>query len=301
MEFNEYKEEITKLTDLSSGNQIIIPEKHTWLKVEEDESFHTVNYYLPFDMYYIPRSFSNKFATSYKNKVGNAVYILSGNGKRYCGKAMNGDRIKNHNKDKEKGDWQYQLLFVPNNNHTGAQKYWNISFMDLLETKLIEGFKEYFDLDSEDLMNKVNGITKEKAMKNLNFYEDYEDFANIVVEYIIKAYVNFSKDNFLAINDDNEEVDDESKFTKAKNFRFYMTNIKVGEFVQFDPTGVNVKVESLTEEKCISYDGKKWSLTGFTREFIPDNMRCQSDRYQGTKFFSYNGKKLTDLREENNN
>ncbi|MBO5629137.1 MAG: hypothetical protein J5965_08725 [Aeriscardovia sp.] len=129
MEFNEYKEEITKLTDLSSGIEIIIPEKHTWLKVEEDESFHTVNYYLPFDMYYIPRSFSNKFATSYKNKVGNAVYILSGNGKRYCGKAMNGDRIKNHIRIKRKeigniNSYSYLTTIIQEHRNIGIFHLW---------------------------------------------------------------------------------------------------------------------------------------------------------------------------------
>ncbi len=298
MNFNDYTEVIDKMTDLASEKEIIIPEKHSWTSEDEDLTFHKVNYYLPFDMYYIPRKFSNGFVQRYSSKLANSVYILGGNDKRYCGKAMNADRIKNHNADKNKGDWSYQLLFVPNNLHSGAVRFWNISFMDLLESILIERFSKYFSLDSDELLNKIPGISKEKAMKNLNNNEEYIDFASVVVDLIIKAYINFSKDNFVSASEN--DTDDDTKITRTQSapFRFNMVNIPDGELITFDPIPeIKVKVISQIDSKCIFYDGQKWTLTGFTKKFLPEEMQNASGAYQGPKFFSYKDKTLKDWRD----
>lgn len=74
-----------------------------------------------------------------------------------------------------------------------------------------------------------------------------------------------------------------------------MVGIKIGEFITFEPTGVNVKVVS---DNTIEYENRIYKLSAFVGTYLPDEKRCPSNQYQGPKYFSYNGKLLTDLRKE---
>ena len=93
-------------------------------------------------------------------------------------------------------------------------------------------------------------------------------------------------------------VDDESK-AKRKNprpsFRFSMVGIVPGDIVTFIPAGIQVKVENDSE---VEYGGRRYKLSTFTREFMPADRANHSGAYQGSKFFSYNGKTLEDMRKE---
>ena len=46
------------------------------------------------------------------------------------------------------------------------------------------------------------------------------------------------------------------------------------------------------------FEGKIYTLSNFASTFMPDDKRNTSDAYRGPKFFSYNGKLLTELRDE---
>lgn len=81
--------------------------------------------------------------------------------------------------------------------------------------------------------------------------------------------------------------------TRAKNFKFSMAGIKIGETIVFDPTQTRVQVVS---EDTVEYNGKTYRLSTFVRTYLPDNMRTPSDTYRGPDFFSYNGETLTNLR-----
>lgn len=78
-------------------------------------------------------------------------------------------------------------------------------------------------------------------------------------------------------------------------FKFDMTGLMKGDIVIFTPTGVEVTV---VDNKNISYKGKTYTLTGFCKEFMPEEKRIDSNAYQGPKFFSYQGKTLWDIRLE---
>jgi len=78
-------------------------------------------------------------------------------------------------------------------------------------------------------------------------------------------------------------------------FSFDMVGIKLGEQLTFIPTGEKVTVIG---KKTIEYAGRIYSLSGFTREFMPVEKRAPSGAYQGPKYFLYNGKTLADLRGE---
>lgn len=81
---------------------------------------------------------------------------------------------------------------------------------------------------------------------------------------------------------------------RAGNFKFSMAGVQVGENVIFDAKSISVKVVSDNE---VEYGGISYKLSTFVKAFMPDNMRTPSDSYRGPDFFSYKGKKLTELRD----
>lgn len=78
---------------------------------------------------------------------------------------------------------------------------------------------------------------------------------------------------------------------KAKKFKFSMVDIPIGtELVYVKDLSVKVTV---IDETHVLYKGQKWSMSKLVRE-----LGHLSTQVQGTKYFTYNGKKLTDLRNE---
>jgi hypothetical protein len=82
---------------------------------------------------------------------------------------------------------------------------------------------------------------------------------------------------------------------KSKSVGLSALGIKPKAELVFIPTGLAVVV---VDDKTIEYKGKRYSLSGFTKEFIPH--RNASGAYQGPKYFSYKGKPLLKLRNECN-
>ena len=82
---------------------------------------------------------------------------------------------------------------------------------------------------------------------------------------------------------------------KSKSVGLSALGIMPNDKLVFIPTGLTVAV---VDDKTIEYKGKRYSLSGFTKEFIPH--RNASGAYQGPKYFSYKGKPLLKLRNECN-
>lgn len=82
---------------------------------------------------------------------------------------------------------------------------------------------------------------------------------------------------------------------QRKNFDFSMAGLMKDDVITFSPTGTKVKIAS---DKHISYKGKKYTLTGFCKAFLPEDMRNNSGAYQGPRYFEYKGKSLVDIRFE---
>ena len=78
---------------------------------------------------------------------------------------------------------------------------------------------------------------------------------------------------------------------------FSMIGIKIGETLVFEPTKIKVTVISDNE---IAYFGKRYKLSAFVKEFYPKEKQYNSGAYQGSRFFSYKGKLLEDIRQEMN-
>ena len=74
-----------------------------------------------------------------------------------------------------------------------------------------------------------------------------------------------------------------------------MVGLNVGDTIIFDALNLPVKVA--TDDK-IEYEGRLWSLSAFTAEFLPEHMQNASGAYHGPKFFSYEGKTMWQMRLE---
>ncbi|GHV04146.1 hypothetical protein AGMMS50229_04860 [Campylobacterota bacterium] len=131
-------------------------------------------------------------------------------------------------------------------------------------------------------------VKPEKALEILKDIAKLLDDAEIDEVYLRKSLVIES--------DDGEECDHASDKEKRKmrsRFRFSMVNIKVGSTLVFTPTKIEVKVAS---DDQIEYEDRLYKLSPFVGTFMPEKMRNTSGAYQGSKYFTYNGKIIDDIR-----
>ena len=152
----------------------------------------------------------------------------------------------------------------------------------------------------EKLVHKtIDRLTDLRIRQNREFFNVAPQIAldifNDIANTIDDAEVTLYRDNKPI--EKHEDVKKESKReVKRERFKFSMCNIKIGEKVKFEPTGVWVKV---TSDDTIEYQDRIYKLSPFVGTFMPEEKRNTSGAYQGAKFFSYNGKILDDIRKEN--
>ena len=154
----------------------------------------------------------------------------------------------------------------------------------------------------EKLVHKtIDRLTDLRIRQNREFFnvapqvalDIFRDIAITIDDAVVTLY----QDNKpMEESENKEEVT--KREVKRSRFKFSMCGIKIGEFVTFDPTGIQVKVAT---DDSVEYNGRIYKLSPFVGTFMPEEMRNQSGAYQGAKFFSYNGKTLTSLRQEKEN
>lgn len=135
-------------------------------------------------------------------------------------------------------------------------------------------------------------ITPSVALDIMRDIADLLEDAELAVYVEGKPVVSSSKDEDKKINAANED----KKRKKVKPaFKFHMVGLNVGDTIIFDATHLPVKIA--TDDK-IGYEGRLWSLSAFTAEFLPEEMQNTSGAYQGPKYFSYGGKTMQQMRLE---
>lgn len=82
---------------------------------------------------------------------------------------------------------------------------------------------------------------------------------------------------------------------RRARFKFGMIGVQIGEELIFTPSNLRVRVAS---EDTIEYEGRIYKLSPFVGTFMPREKRNTSGAYQGAKYFTYRGKVLEDLRQE---
>ena len=150
--------------------------------------------------------------------------------------------------------------------------------------------------------NVIKLVAKTKQVKNSEFYLIEPEKAKKIM---LELAPLFDRDDFAIYLGDGTTVCTPQKGRKeraeaphkikGKSVGLSVLGIKPKDKLAFIPTGLVVVV---VDDKTIEYKGKRYSLSGFTREFIPH--RNASGAYQGPKYFSYKGKPLWEIRNESN-
>ena len=135
-------------------------------------------------------------------------------------------------------------------------------------------------------------IAPSVALDIMRDIADLLEDAELAVYVDGKPVISGSKDEDKIIGAANE---DKKRRNTKPAFKFHMIGLNVGDIIIFDALNLPVKVAS---DDKIEYEGRLWSLSAFTAEFLPENMQYFSGAYQGPKYFSYNGKTLSKLRNE---
>lgn len=165
--------------------------------------------------------------------------------------------------------------------------------------------RKYSEVEKQ-IHKQIDRLTDLRIRQNREFF----NIAPSVALDIMRDIADLLDDAELTIYIDGKPVvsknkEEDHKFEKEKKekqrkapkppFKFHMIGLNVGDTVIFDPLNLSVRVAS---DDKIEYDGRLYSLSAFTANFLPEEMQTASGAYQGPKYFSYQGKKLSDLRNE---
>ena len=132
------------------------------------------------------------------------------------------------------------------------------------------------------------------------------EFFNVAPQIALDIFYDIAKmieDAVVTIYKDNKPITDNEKpdgqtdahkrTVRRGRFKFSMVGIKIGERITFIPTNTEVKVAS---DDSIEYQARIYKLSPFVGTFMPEDKRNTSGAYQGSKYFSYKGKVLEDMR-----
>lgn len=145
----------------------------------------------------------------------------------------------------------------------------------------------------------IDRLTDLRIRQNREFFnvppqialDIFYDIAKMIEDAVVTVY----KDNKPIINNEqpDEQTEEHKRTVRRGRFKFGMVGIKIGEYITFTPTNIEVKVAS---DDSIEYEGRIYKLSPFVGTFMPEERRNTSGAYQGAKYFSYKGKVLDDLR-----
>lgn len=144
----------------------------------------------------------------------------------------------------------------------------------------------------------IDGLTSLRIRTNREFFNIKPEvalgFFHKVAETIDDAVVKQYKDNLPIGNENRDDGQEEQKKGHRRSrFKFSMVGIMPGEWVVFEPTKKRVKV---VDDSKVRFEGKEYTLSRFASEFMPKEAQNSSGVYQGTRYFSYRGKNLVELR-----
>lgn len=153
----------------------------------------------------------------------------------------------------------------------------------------------------ERLIHKsIDRLTDLRIRQNREFF----NISPFVALDIFRDVANTLDDAKIVEYQDNQAIDKSAEdgllSTRRPRFKFSMVGIQIGEELIFTPSNLTVKVAS---DDSVEYEGRIFKLSPFVGTFMPENKRNDSGAYQGSKYFTYQGKVLEDMRceKENNN
>ena len=165
---------------------------------------------------------------------------------------------------------------------------------------------EKFDKVEKQIHKQIDRLTDLRIRQNREFFniapsvalDIMRDMADLLDDGELAVYVDGKPVISKSKEEDKKiEADSKEKERRAQKppLKFHMIGLKVGDTVIFDELNLPVNVAS---DDKVEYQGRLWSLSAFTREFLPDEKQNTSGAYQGPKYFSYKGKTLWQMRLE---
>lgn len=171
---------------------------------------------MPFDVYIVPAEEGwgwGDYVRSQKHlqELFNCVYLLWGHDVIYAGKSIDGDRILGHIADEVEFDFDFQMLFVPNNENPATMTNWTSDFMAYLESELIDRIRT----NNPYCHNVIVERNVEKSKRDLNQNADKKDRATNIIDLIVEVFKDISYCGYLLpqekkthpFDNDPEEVD----------------------------------------------------------------------------------------------
>lgn len=163
-----------------------------------------------------------------------------------------------------------------------------------------------YDKVEKQIHKQIDRLTDLRIRQNREFFniapsvalDIMRDIADLLEDAELAVYLNgkpvisTSKEEDRKINAEND--DKKRKMTKPA-FKFHMVGLNVGDTIVFDALNLPVKIAS---DDKVEYEGRLWSLSAFTAEFLPEDKQNTSGAYQGPKYFSYEGMTLSEMRKE---
>lgn len=135
-------------------------------------------------------------------------------------------------------------------------------------------------------------IAPSVALDIMRDMADLLDDAELCVYVDGEPVISKSKDEDKKIENENKEK--QRKMQKPP-FKFHMIGLSIGDTIIFDALKLEVKIAS---DDKIEYEGRLYSLSAFTANFLPEDKQTKSGAYRGPTYFSYKGKTLGELRKE---
>ena len=158
----------------------------------------------------------------------------------------------------------------------------------------------------KQIHKQIDRLTDLRIRQNREFFniapsvalDIMRDMADLLDDAELYVYVD-GKPVISKSKEEDKKIEAETKEKQRKApkppFKFHMIGLNVGDTVVFDELKIPVKVAS---DDKIEYEGRLYSLSTFTAEFLPEENQNPSGAYQGPKYVSYNGKVLSELRKE---
>ena len=171
------------------------------------------------------------------------------------------------------------------------------------------GFAESFDMPenkpTEDVITaKVDNVTTEKKECATEYKTEQTDFKRDITSKIIICGIPSYKDSAPTKDVSETKVDTpDAPNTHEKvvsldkpinKFSFDAVCVNVGDTLTFID-GTKVIAE---EDNKVSFCGELFTLSGFCKDFMPDDKRTKSNTYRGCAFFFKDGVKLEKLFKE---
>lgn len=154
----------------------------------------------------------------------------------------------------------------------------------------------------EKLVHKtIDRLTDLRIRQNREFFnvapdvalDIFRDIASTIDDAVITYYRNNKP---IEAGEEHQQKDETSSaLPRRAPFRFSMIGLKVGDELTFTPTGLLVRVAG---DRTIEYEGRIYKMSAFVPTFLPDDQQNASGAYQGPKYFTYQGRTLTQLRTE---